>query len=194
MVFFQAKAWAHQVNVFAWVEGETIHVQGKFARGKKIKGGKIAVSDLQGSKLVSGLTDDQGRFSFQIPKRTDLKIVLDAGQGHRGEWTVHASEMKKSTREVEMGPGVEPREQTARDTFSPGRPAAEVRSLSGQVERNELEAVVEAVLDRKLAPIRDMLVDARSSGPTFRDIMAGIGYILGLVGVAGYVYSRKKDR
>ena len=76
-------ASAHRVNVFAWVEGDMIHVEGKFSGGKKVKAGKISVMDPQGVELLSGRTDDQGKFSFKIPKRTDLRIVLIAGQGHQ---------------------------------------------------------------------------------------------------------------
>ena len=37
-----------------------------------------------------------------------------------------------------------------------------------------------------------MLAEMRQKGPTARDIFAGIGYILGLVGIAAYVHSRQK--
>jgi nickel transport protein len=37
-----------------------------------------------------------------------------------------------------------------------------------------------------------MLAETRQSGPGFRDIVGGIGYILGLVGIAAYVHSRRK--
>jgi len=37
-----------------------------------------------------------------------------------------------------------------------------------------------------------MLADIRQDTPSVGDIFAGIGYILGLVGIAAYVQSRKK--
>ena len=52
--------------------------------------------------------------------------------------------------------------------------------------------MIESVLDRKLQPITRMLADIRQEGPDVRDIFAGIGYILGLVGIAVYVQNRKK--
>ena len=36
-------ASAHRVNVFAWVDGDTIHVESKFSGGKKVKTGKVVV-------------------------------------------------------------------------------------------------------------------------------------------------------
>ena len=85
---------AHRVNVFAWVEGDTIHVESKFSSGKHVKAGKITVSDAEGTELLTGLTDENGAFSFKVPKKTELKIILEAGTGHRGEWTVAASEIQ----------------------------------------------------------------------------------------------------
>ena len=81
-------AYAHGVVVFAWVEGDTVHVESKFSGGRKVNGGKVAVLDSQGTELLSGTTDAHGRYDFRVPAKTDLKIVLKAGMGHQGEWTV----------------------------------------------------------------------------------------------------------
>ena len=186
-------ASAHRVNVFAWVEGNVIHVEGKFSGGKKVKAGKITVIDPQGVELLSGRTDDQGKFSFKVPKRTDLRIVLSAGQGHQGEWTLREDEMKELPSETSLEASTEKAPQSkGKETISitsmdPGFTAPDTA-----IKPEELEAVIENVLDKKLKPITRMLADLRQKGPTLRDIIAGIGYILGLVGVAAYVHSRKK--
>jgi nickel transport protein len=67
-----------------------------------------------------------------------------------------------------------------------------IKSDSSGMRLTELEAVIESVLDRKLRPIVKMLSDSYHSGPSVRDIAGGIGYLLGLVGVAMYFQSRKK--
>jgi nickel transport protein len=85
---------AHRVNLFAWVEGDTVYVESKFSGGKKVKTGKIIVTDLEGSELLTGTTSENGEFSFKVPKKTELKIVLVAGTGHRAEWTIPASEIE----------------------------------------------------------------------------------------------------
>ena len=84
---------AHRVNLFAWVEGDIVHVESKFSGGKKVKAGKIVVQDPQGTELLAGVTDANGEFSFKVPKKIDLKIVLIAGAGHRAEWTIAAGEI-----------------------------------------------------------------------------------------------------
>ena len=84
---------AHRVNLFAWVEGDTIFVETKFSSGKRVNRGKIIVTDPQGTELLTGTTDANGEFSFKIPQKTELKISVLAGTGHRAEWTIAAGEM-----------------------------------------------------------------------------------------------------
>lgn len=126
---------AHRVIVFAWVEGDTVYVESKFNGGKKVQAGKIVVTDPQGTELVNGKTNEKGEFSFTVPKKTDLKIVLLAGEGHRAEWTLPLAEIET--------------------------PAAEK------------------------PPVPE-------KGPGAKEIIIGIGCILGLAGIAAYIRNRKK--
>ena len=186
-------ASAHRVNVFAWVDGDTIHVESKFSGGKKVNAGKVVVTDPQGVELLSGLTNDQGEYSFKVPKESDLRIILSAGQGHRGEWTVRASELQGIAAETRTGAGAIKTVADEPKMAVPGESLEMETAGSGAgIKPQELEAVVESVLDRKLKPITTMLADLRQEGPGVRDIFAGIGYILGLVGIATYVHNRKK--
>jgi nickel transport protein len=186
-------ASAHGVNVFAWLDGDTIHVESKFSGGKKVKAGKIVVMDPQGVELLSGQTNDQGKFSFKVPKRTDLKIVLIAGQGHQGEWTLRADEMKKLPSETALEASVEKASPSeGKETVSKTGMDPDTAAPDTAIKPKEMEAIIETVLDKKLKPITRMLTDLRQEGPSVRDIIAGIGYIFGLVGIAAYVHSRKK--
>ncbi|MGD9288043.1 MAG: hypothetical protein PVG74_10565 [Desulfobacterales bacterium] len=186
-------AFAHRVSVFAWVEEDTIHVESKFSGGKKVNGGKVVVMDPQGVELLSGLTNDHGEFSFKIPQQTDLRVIIMAGQGHRGEWTVRKNELQGATSETG------PQRAVSDETASSQAPVAENTSAVSQtlssgtpIKPEELEVIVESVLDRKLQPLTRMLADMQQEGPGVSDIFAGIGYILGLVGIAAYVQNRKK--
>ncbi len=85
---------AHRAIIFAWVEGEKIFTESKFSGGRPVKQGDIIVYDLEGNQLLKGKTDDQGEFSFVIPKKTAMKIVLQAGMGHRGEWVIPLKEIQ----------------------------------------------------------------------------------------------------
>ena len=85
---------AHRVNLFAWVEGDMVYVESKFSGGRRVNAGKITVLDSQGTELLSGTTNEKGEFSFKVPQKTELKIVLVAGTGHRAEWSISANEIE----------------------------------------------------------------------------------------------------
>jgi nickel transport protein len=186
-------AFAHRVSVYAWVDGDKIYLESKFAGGRPVKSGKVVVTDPQGVELLSGVTNDEGEFSFKIPERTDLKIVLIAGQGHQAEWTVRKAEMADLPAGTASEAGAEKPGAAGQTNVAIKNPAAEEPASPGKgISPDELEAVIGSVLDRKLKPITRMLADLEQGGPSIKDIFAGIGYIFGLVGVAAYVQSRKK--
>ena len=54
----------------------------------------------------------------------------------------------------------------------------------------EIERIVDAALDAKLSPIKRMLAEQAEAGPNLRDIIGGIGWIFGLIGVAAYFRRR----
>jgi len=91
---FTTPALAHRVVIFAYTEGDTIHTESKFMPNTPVNQGKILVQDAQtGKELLTGQTDAQGKFSFKRPAEAagkDLKIVIDAGVGHRGEFLLKA--------------------------------------------------------------------------------------------------------
>jgi nickel transport protein len=177
-------AYGHKVSIFAWVESETVHTESKFSGGKRVKGGKIEVFDHQGRSIHTGTTNDDGYHGFALPAGAkELKIVLTAGMGHTNHWTIHAEELGIA----ETGDSI---------TFGQNQPAAVpssapivTSSSPDGLDAQTIETIVERALERKLAPIRSQLAEQRW---TFRDIVAGLGYILGLMGLASYIHYRKQ--
>ena len=190
---FAGSASAHRVNVFAWVEGDTVYVESNFAGGKKVKAGKIIVVDAKGFERLSGRTNDQGEFSFKVAEPADLIIRIAAGQGHQGEWTIRAAELEGKplqTASETSATNVRHSEQNNSVALKPGDRHTAVSDIA--IESKELAAIIESILDKKLKPITRMLADMHQKGPSVGDIFAGIGYIFGLFGIAAYVHSRKK--
>ncbi len=196
-------ASAHRVVAFAWVDGDTVFVESQFQDGKKVAGGEVKVYDLEGQVLLTGKTDAKGEFSFKIPKPAGMRIVLNAGMGHQGEWTLPDTEVIGS-------PGLSEKNEINRpaDRINPESvDIAESQSRMIPSPREEdpsrpdafyddkqIEEIVERVLERKLKPVTRMLVELQQSGPSISEIFGGIGYIFGLMGVAMYFISkRKKD-
>ncbi len=174
---------AHRVTIFAWVEGDNIFTESKFSGGKPVKGGEVSVYDPTGKRLLEGKTNERGEFSFKIPKRTAMKIVLQAGMGHRGEWTIPASE---------LGGASEPNSEAVVSQKTGSR-IPEVQAATSSMSLEQIRRLVEQSLDQRLKPVMKILVESRESGPTVSDVFGGIGYILGLVGIAAYFNYRRKS-
>jgi len=189
-------AAAHKVMIFAWVNGNTVHTESKFSGGRKVKSGKIEVFDPQGKLLLSGKTNEQGEFSFPVPQSTALKIVLNAAMGHRGEWTISKDEIANATSPGETAPSL-----TQNVTAEKLVPAVKTKSTATQtpaattsLSAGEIQQLVEKALDRKLEPVYRMLAESQEHKPTITDIIGGIGYILGLVGLAAYLQARRQQK
>lgn len=86
-------AFAHKVNIFAWVEGDTVHTESYFPDGRVVHNGTVSVYDSEDSLILKGVTDEEGLFSFPVPKGDDLTIVLDASMGHRATYRLSAEEL-----------------------------------------------------------------------------------------------------
>ena len=55
--------------------------------------------------------------------------------------------------------------------------------------------MVSRLLDQKLAPIKAQLAQQNAQDPvTLHDVVSGLGWILGLVGIAAWFMSRKASR
>jgi nickel transport protein len=91
---------AHKVNVFAYVEGERLVVEGYFGGNVKAQDCVVQVLDATGKKIHEGKTDQNGTYSLELadlPIFSDgLRIVLEAGLGHKAEYTLSGSDIPGS--------------------------------------------------------------------------------------------------
>jgi len=171
---------AHKVSLFAWVENDTVYTLSKFSGGKKVSNGRLVVFDADGHKLLEGVTDDRGEFAFKVPQKSDLRLELIAGSGHKGYWRVPLEEI--TGRPV---PGTPPKANSSQANVKMANPI-------GDRSPEHLEAAIEKLLDKKLKPVMKMLAESRQSGPSLTEILGGIGYTIGLVRIAAYFKSRQK--
>lgn len=166
-------AYAHKANVFAYPEGDRVYVQGYFLDGKKVKNSKVTV--YSGDKpFVEGLTNEEGEFTFLVTDKQDLRIVLDAGEGHQAEYRLSAAEVAGLQTASAQQPSANPAAATA-DAASPAATHAELR-----------RAVAEGVmpLAREIAELKERR--------SVSDILGGIGFIVGVLGVFAYFQARRQ--
>jgi len=184
IIMINISAFAHKVNIFAYVEGGKIYTESYFSDGKKCVESKIEVFDNQGNKLLEGLTDKEGMFSFKIPPEDvidgDLKLVLTASIGHRAEYIIRADELGDIKGLIE-----EKIEE----------PVSVISPETSSVELKEIQSIIEDTLDEKLKPIMREMREIKKSqedriSPT--EIIGGVGYIIGIFGIIAYFLSRKR--
>ena len=191
-----SQALAHNVTVFAWVEGDTVHVESKFSGGRRPVAAPVEVYDTRGNLLLRGVTDQNGEFSFKVPKKTEMKVVLLAGMGHKGEWTIPLSDLEDGsigTLSPATGTSSQPPATTNPDQAQSVATAVSGNPVpAGYVTAAEIRNAIEGALDAKLKPVMKLLVETRQSGPSVTDILGGIGYIFGLIGVAAYFSSKRR--
>ena len=196
-----SSAHAHKVFIFASAEGDMINGQAYFAGGGKAQNCKVEVFGPDGRKLGETSTDNQGEFSFQARFVMDHKFVVNTGEGHVASYVVSADELPESL----------PAPATAGDAASlepggsglasthdtPSHASSETSSsmvpLSPQSEK-ELMSMLEKVVSRQVRPLREQLSNYEEK-IRMHDILGGIGYIVGLMGIVFYLRaSTRKNR
>jgi len=194
---FAATAHAHKVNVFAYAEGGKVHTESYFADGTRAAGCRVTVEDMSGRQLLEGTTDKDGMFSFDIPGPEDLRIVLHASMGHQNDYVIKASELTAAL----PGGGGEAKTWGAESRPVKEKPAMKEKpsarvsgtAAAAAVSVEELRAVVDETVESRLKPLYAMLADMREAEdkPDVSEVVGGIGYIMGIMGVILYFKSRK---
>lgn len=168
LVLIVGAAEAHRVNLFVYVEEDTVHAEGYFPDGAACRDCLVEVLELDsGEKLLEGATDEEGMFSFKLPGKGPLKVVLNAGMGHRDEYILR-----------EPGTGSEePRAGNAPEEI--------------KLPESGLQAL-DRVLEKRLKPMEQRLVriEQRLSRPGLTEVIGGIGFIVGIFGILLYLKGR----
>ncbi len=181
--------YAHKIRVFAWEEGGFIKMEVKFSGGRVAKNATITVASKQShQELLTGTTDSQGKFSFPIPQtakenKYDLEIIANSGDGHKNSWLLNAWEYLDLPEDMKQDQP-DPQPPSLQQDLPQVTPAY-------VMNEERLNQIIESALDKKLAPIKRSLAIQQDKKPSFQDILGGIGYILGLAGVAAYFKSNQ---
>lgn len=171
---FVGTAHAHKVNVFAYLEGNQVYVQGYFMDGKKAKKSTVIVYGEKGERLTEGLTNDEGEYVFPVSAKQEVRIVLNAGQGHQAEYVLSTGDM--------VGDEV---------SKAGSASAAEIMGNQSAVVGGDVDAVVRHAVAAGMMPLAKEIAELKERR-SFSDIIGGVGFIAGILGVFAYVKSRKQ--
>ena len=153
-------ARAHALKVFAYAENGRIEGEVYFRGGAPVPGARVEIRDPAGELLETLRSDAGGGFGYDGRPGVVYHVLADSGDGHRAEWTLAGMA-------PDGGAGTEPDAAAAPLTA----------------------AAVEAAIARQVVPLRRELRD-HDERIRLRDLLGGIGYILGLAGAVLWWRSR----
>ena len=114
LILMSCPASAHNIHVFAYVEGPMIKGEGSLGGGKKAKNAGVdMINNADGTIILTTRTDDHGLFAFPLDavgqqKPIDILIVLNDGPGHRAEWLLKAEDFVSSDQQNSGSSQVDP--------------------------------------------------------------------------------------
>lgn len=173
-------ALAHRLNAFAAVDGLMIRGAAYFPGMGVARGLDVKVLAPDGSLIATTTTDDAGRFAVVARERIDHRVVIDGGDGHSAVVIIRAAEFPESLPQAPSGAADMP---TVGGVPTPPASAAPLPLA--------LEAAIDSAVARHIGPLREQL-DAFENAVRFRDILGGLGWIIGLTGVACWVAARRR--
>ncbi len=178
-----APAYAHKVNVFAYVEGAQVYVQGYFLDGKKTKNSAVVVYGENDARLAEGVTNGEGEYVFNVIPNQDMRIVLNAGQGHQAEYRLSVADIA----------GGELHDTPLLNDASVGNAESGAHvgaPVTGSGNGGNIEAVVRRAVTESMLPMARELAELKERRG-LSDIIGGLGFIIGILGVFAYLKSRK---
>jgi len=173
-------ASAHKLNVFAYMENNTLVGEAYFNDGAPARHSAIHVKNAKNNSLiVEGTTDEKGQFSIPVDATgiQSLLVSVNGGIGHLGQTIVTIE-------------AAEPNDRIEKTAFA----APESSNTTSSLSEEKISALTQEIVQKEIAPIRNELSLLRKelSKPKFSEIIGGIGYIAGLAGMAFWAGGRKK--
>ena len=195
-----APALAHKMVVFATGAAGAIEGEVYFHGGEPARDVKVTLVAPDDQVVGETATDQEGKFRFPIRLRRDYRVIADAGAGHGAEYTVPADEFPADLPSPggNAPPGDQPAEQAASPT--PDEQNAEAAQGEAQEAASAIASDAESrtaeieAIGRQLAALRRDF-DRYRNELRLREVLGGLGYILGIMGTAFYFLGvRRKEK
>ena len=188
MMFSGLRVGAHSLRCFAAADGDKISGYAWFASGARPRHVPFRVYGPDGKLLSEGKTNNQGEFSFVPTQVCDQRVMVEAGPGHVGQFLIKTDELPAGLADA----------GTAKNSLpeTPQTPVAEVNQKTinqtplGNLSAKEFDILLAQAVSREIAPLRRDL-NAFKEKRRWQDIIAGVGYLIGVAGIAGFCLSKK---
>jgi nickel transport protein len=179
---FASPAFAHGIHVTASAEGKTIHGRVTFQGGIPVKNCTVTGHDASDEVLAKTKTNDDGRFSLEARWHCDYHLEAETDDGHGGEYVLKAS----------LLPSDLPPRENLKNVESAAAENAHRHAISDPGDENLWTVEQIRLLHVKLDALQAKL-ETNEKSIRIRDVLGGIGYILGVFGLYALVkiYSKK---
>lgn len=196
-----AQGWAHSLYVFAAAEGKTIRGKVYLRGGAGVPQAEVRAVAPNGAVLATTKTDPHGEFLLEVPFRCDYLLRATLADGHQAEWKVSGDELAGDLPPLSANAS-SPAEGNDDGPLRPGTAAPPYESPSAgpprQASGSDSAIGGQNPFASELKAVHTQLVQLRQEWQQFRhqlqlrDILGGLGYILGLTGVSFYLFARKR--
>lgn len=181
MLAIAPAAHAHRMVTFATAEGDTVSGYGFFAGGGRAVNAPVTAITTDGVVVFEGQTGPDGTFSFTVPPAhpvAGLIVRIDSGDGHQSEAVLSAGRAA-----VEPAPPPDPGSGSGSAAPAGATGATTTTcSVTPAAMQTAVETAVDAAVARQVRPLLEAYVAAEARA-RWTDVAAGLGMILGLVGI-----------
>lgn len=173
-------AEAHKLKVFAAAIGPRIEGRVYFVGGGPAAGARVTITTPDGAPITEIATDEQGNFAIIAASRADHVIAVDSRDGHVGRFTVLARDL----------PGDLPQPAASSAPAMAPPASAPVATIQHLPSADGLREIVGEAVAQQIVPLREQL-NGYEDRVRLHDILGGLGYILGLAGLALWLRARR---
>ena len=177
-------------NVFAYPQADQVCAEAKFANGAPARGAEVNFINDEGESILKAVTSDEGKVCIALPagfKPAPLTVVVNAGEGHQNRWKISREEFS----------GAEASKEPLLLAYEPKKTVGVTSSNPKLYTQKDLDNAVRLAKEdqetRVIVPLRRELAQAQNPGISLRDIVGGLGWLIGLGGIFAWLSARRKN-
>lgn len=186
LILSGAPALAHKVIAAAYPSGDVIEGEVGFSNGDMAADIPVEVFDEDGVKVGETRTDGDGFFVYTPTRKVTHVFKADLGAGHVVEFRLEAAEVPA------VEGGTDPASGTAPEPAASATPAMPETAAPAALPPDLTAQIAEAVRN-EVRPLRREITAYKEKND-LQTILGGIGYIVGLFGLAFFLMARRQTR
>lgn len=178
---------AHKIKLFATVENMNIQGYAYFAGGQVAKQATVSIKNANGETLSTLQTDAKGQFQYLAPQAMEYHLSVNTHDGHGDSYIIKATEFSSDFSSESTA------ENTPTPVFSETTTSNTVATVFATNIKQEDLKQIEKIVSAQIHPLREQL-EAYQEKIQLRDIIGGIGYIIGLAGFWVFWQTRRQNK